>query len=177
MKRILIVVALVSGLVFPSAASASIKNGASCSRLGQTQVVGANKFVCTKAPRGLSNPFGKKFVWKKRGFAKLEEATTTAARISILNSSGLGYWKQIRQSENPNFDGEAYISSWPCILYIANNEQAQVDIWNMKVNYQMYGGSWVATDVHFFVVNEPSYDPQQCVRYFALKYGGQVRTQ
>ena len=149
--------------------------GESCSKLNKVEIYGDYKYTCIKAPRSLSNPLGKKLVWSK-GVAlpkpkTLEESKSTSDRLKALNSLGLGTWKEI---DNEGFNAQVFISTWPCMIYMANDLKSAVDIFNNKVNYHFYGGFWVGIESKGWVVNQPYYDDKTCVQYFSRKYGGRI---
>lgn len=150
----------------------TVNQGGSCLYEGDQKFKEGYSFTCVKAGRSISNLDGKKLKWKKSSVRKLEWATSTKSRVEVLNSLKLGYWKSASMSDIPEFDGEVFISSWPCKIYMANSYEAQIWVWNRQVNGEGYGGTWVPTDSQFWVINEPNYGPAKCATYFSLKYGG-----
>ena len=163
--------------VIPAAYAGSIRQGGPCQSLNAQQFQDGYSFTCVKAGKSITNLSGKKLVWKQSAFRKLEWTTSTSSTISVLNTLHLGYWKKSTSSDLSDFDGQVFISSLPCKIYMANSYEAQQWIWNRQVNGQGYGGTWLPTDAQFWVVNEPNYSSAPCVSWFALIYGGQRITQ
>jgi hypothetical protein len=163
--------------MMPLAVADTVRSGGPCQNGDRDRIQEGYSFRCVKASRSITNLNGKKLIWKQLPGRKLEWTTSSRSRIEVLNSLNLGYWKQIDQSKLSGFDGEAFISSWPCIIYMGNSSEAEHYIWDWKVNGEMYGGTWVPTDSQYWVVNEPNYGPAKCVTYFSLHYGGQRITQ
>ncbi len=177
MRRSLSIDFLAVGISFtlPYSAFAQVIPGRSCTTLGKTQISNGYKYTCIKSPRSLSNPLGKKLIWNNCVLLPkpktLEEARTANERLTALNALGLGVWKQI---DNQGFNAQAFISTWPCLIYMANDLDSAVEIYNNKVNYNFYGGFWLGIQSQKWVVNQPYNDDKTCVRYFARKYGGRI---
>jgi hypothetical protein len=162
----------------PSLAFAnSIRQGGTCQSIDAQRFQEGYSFTCVKAGKSITNLSGKKLVWKQSSFRKLEWTTSTSSTIAVLNTLHLGYWKKSESPDYSGFDGQVFISSLPCKLYMANSSDAQLFIWNRQVNGNGYGGTWTHTDSQFWVVNEPNYGPAPCVSYFSLNYGGPRITQ
>lgn len=179
-KSISIMTIIIMALaVVPSQSSFAdiVRSGGPCQNGDRDRIQEGYSFTCVKAPKSITNLNGKKLVWKQLPGRKLEWTTSTKSRIEVLNSLNLGYWKKSNSTDISGFDGEVYISSWPCKIYMANSYEAQISIWDQQVNGNGYGGTWVHTDAEYWVVNEPSYGAAKCATYFSLKYGGQRITQ
>ena len=116
---------------------------------------------------------GKKLVWGKGVPVPrtLEQSFTTSDRIKALNSLGLGKWKE---TDNQGYDAQVFLSTWPCIIYMGYDLDSAIEVFNNKVNYNMYSGYWVGIESEGWVVNQPYYDDKTCVRYFARNYGGRI---
>jgi hypothetical protein len=177
MKRRLLVF-LVSGalLSFPPSAIASAgPAGEPCFTLNKVEIYGNYKYTCIKAPRSISNPLQKKLVWSK-GVAlpkpkSLESSRNSTDRLIALNALGLGKWRQV---DNEGFNAQVFISTWPCRIYMANDLNSAVEIYNDKVNINFYGGFWLGIQSQKWVVDQPSTSDRACVQYFSRKYGGRI---
>ncbi len=172
-----LVILIVSAILSQNSYADTVRSGGPCQNGDRDRIQEGYSFTCIKAPRSITNMNGKKLVWKKLPGRKLEWTTSTRSRIEVLNSLHFGIWKQSDTSDISGFDGEAYISSWPCKIYMANSYEAQIWVWDRQVNGNGYGGTWVPTDTQFWVVNEPNYGPAKCATYFSLHYGGKRITQ
>jgi hypothetical protein len=169
----LIVGLSLNGSTFANASAGP--TGEPCTTLNSVEIYGNLKYKCIKAPRSISNPLGKKLVWSK-GVAlpkpkSLESSRNLTDRLKALNSLGLGKWKQ---TDNQGFNAQVFISTWPCIIYMAGDLSSAGEIFNNKVNLNSYSGFWVGIESQGWVVNQPYYDDKTCVRYFARKYGGRI---
>ncbi len=161
----------------PAAFADTVRSGGPCQNGDRDRIQEGYSFRCTKAPRSITNMNGKKLVWKQLPGRKLEWTTSTKSRIEVLNSLHFGIWKQADTSDISGFDGEAYISSWPCKIYMANSYEAQIWVWDRQVNANGYGGTWVPTDNEVWVVNEPNDGSAKCATYLSLHDGGKRITQ
>jgi hypothetical protein len=155
----------------PEAFGSAGPAGETCTKYLQTAIYGGYKYTCIKAPRSFSNPLGKKLIWSKGTLSSLEAARTSNDRLSVLNSLGLGTWKQI---DNQGYRAQVFISTWPCIIYMANDRTEAHAIWDYKVNVMFYGGFWLGIASQNWVVNQSGNSDQTCVNYFSRKYGGTV---
>ena len=98
MKRFILLVVLI-GLIQPSAYASAGPTGESCSKYLKIEKFGGYNFVCIKAPRSLSNPFGKKLVWSKP--QPISKNSTPA------KNTNSGYWTTkcvTNEFPNPNYD-------------------------------------------------------------------------
>jgi hypothetical protein len=149
--------------------------GEPCSTLNKVEIYGNLKYTCIKSPRSVSNPLRKKLVWSK-GVAlpkpkSLESSRTMSDRLKALNSLGLGKWRQV---DNEGFNAQVFMSTWPCRIYIANDLDSAVEIFNNKVNFNFYGGFWLGIESQKWVVDQPSTSDRTCVQYFSRNYGGRI---
>jgi hypothetical protein len=149
--------------------------GEPCSTLNSVEIYGNLKYKCVKAPRSVSNPLGKKLVWSQ-GVAvpkpkSLESSRNTTDRLKALNSLGLGKWRQV---DNEGFNAQVFMSTWPCRIYMANDLNSAVEIYNNKVNINFYAGFWLGIQSQKWVVDQPSTNDRACVQYFSRTYGGRI---
>lgn len=165
---IIVILALINVL----SANASQTPSGSCTSLGQTKTVNGYKYTCIKAQRSLSNPLGKKFVWNKgEQIPNLEQARSTNERIAALNFLGFGNWKQVA---NQGFNGQVFMSGYPCRIFIANDLNSAIQYFNDKVNANAYGGFWLGIESQKWVIDQPSTYDKTCVQYFSRNYGGRI---
>lgn len=101
----------------------------------------------------------------------LESSRTASDRLMALNSLGLGKWRQV---DNEGFNAQVFMSTWPCRIYMANDLNSAVEIYNNKVNINFYGGFWLGIQSRKWVVDQPSTNDRACVQYFSRKYGGRI---
>ena len=158
-------------MVSPSNAAAI--PGWECNPRGKVVYEYGFKYTCVAAPKSLKNPFGKKSIWKQIGPASLETAYSDQVRLQILNALNLGYWKKTPIN---GFQGKRYTSNYPCFIYISPNFDDMLSYWNYEVNQMFYKGAWVAIQSKMWIVNDVSSD-QECIKYFAYKYGGTIKYQ
>lgn len=79
MKKILISLALISSLIVPTASSAAIKAGESCTKVGATTIQSNKKFTCVKS--------GKKLIWGKGVATKVSQPVPPTQPVTPAPSS------------------------------------------------------------------------------------------
>ncbi len=151
---------------------AAVKQGDKCPTLNKTITVKSGS--TSKSYKCLIDYYGDKtWTLQKPTFApkNLENSRSASERLRALNNLGFGSWKQ---ADNEGFNAQVFVSSWPCRIFMANNLGSAVEIYNNKVNLNMYGGFWVGIKSQSWVVDQPSINDRSCVQYFARKYGGRI---
>ena len=158
------------GSSFPlNSSMAAAKPGGKCPVLNKTITIKSGN--TTKQYKCLVDFYGDN-VWTLNPKVKsLESSRTSAERLNALNSLGLGKWKQV---DNEGFNAQVFMSTWPCRIYIANDLNSAVEIYNDKVNINFYGGFWLGIQSQKWVVDQPSTNDRACVQYFSRKYGGRI---
>jgi len=153
----------------------AVKPGEKCPTLNKTITVksgslnlgtfSVKQYIC------LIDYYGNK-VWKP--YSKpisLESSRNSTDRLKALNALGLGKWRQV---DNEGFNAQVFMSTWPCRIYMANDLNSAVEIYNDKVNINFYGGFWLGIQSQKWVVDQPSTSDRACVQYFSRKYGGRI---
>ena len=110
----LLFILILFGSIQPVAFGSAGPTGESCSSYLKVENYGGYKYVCIKAPKSMSNPFGKKLIWSK--------AIPIVKTPSTTNNSNSGYWTTsciTTEVANPNYDGRVTDSrghiQWPTI--------------------------------------------------------------